>query len=181
MARDMNVTRAWAQPLTWPEVQLGERIVRLSAGPDELAKIRRELELEALESLEADLTFRPWLDGVEIDGRLNARATQLCGVTLEPFDVMIDEPIRLRIVPTGSPNAPRSAEGEVVIDLDAEDPPDEAASASIDLAAYVVESLALALDPFPRKPGAVFVAPEITVSLSPFAALSRLAARPSED
>ncbi|WP_236627552.1 hypothetical protein [Caulobacter sp. B11] len=42
------------------------------------------------------------------------------------------------------------------------------------MSGYVIEHLALELDPFPRKPGAVFVAPPEPVELSPFAALKRL-------
>jgi len=45
---------------------------------------------------------------------------------------------------------------------------------SIDLAAYVVEHLSLELDPFPRKPGAVFEPPAEEGSASPFAVLRKL-------
>jgi hypothetical protein len=47
----------------------------------------------------------------------------------------------------------------------------------IDPAAYVVEHLALALDPFPRKPGAVFQPPEATPEASLFAVLLELKPR----
>jgi hypothetical protein len=135
--------------------------------------------LEGLEQLAARLTLQPWLDGVEIDGRIEALAIRRCGISLETFDETISEPLTLRIVPAGSPNAPR-AEGEaIVIDLDAEDPPDEASGDGVDVTAYVVEALALALDPFPRKPGAVFEAPEPTSTPTPFAVLARLA-KPSK-
>jgi len=56
---------------------------------------------------------------------------------------------------------------------------DEATGEALDLAAYVVEALALALDPFPRKPGAVFVSPAPVGETSPFAALARLTRPPS--
>jgi len=82
------------------------------------------------------------------------------------------------VLPPGSPNAPRADSQEITVDLDAEDPPDEADGDVVDLGAYVVETLALALDPFPRKPGAVFEAPEEKPSISPFAALARLSGRP---
>ena len=44
----------------------------------------------------------------------------------------------------------------------------------VDLGAYVVEDLSLAIDPFPRKPGVAFEAPEQTGELSPFAVLAKL-------
>jgi len=45
----------------------------------------------------------------------------------------------------------------------------------------VVEALSLALDPFPRKPGAAFEAPLETQPLSPFAALDHLRRKPAAD
>jgi hypothetical protein len=166
--------------MSWPSLQGGEREVSLRADPLARADIARDLALESLPRLDADLTIRPWLDGVEIQGRVEAVAGRRCGVSLELFDQVIDEPLLIRVVPSGSPNAPRSGV-EVVVDLEAEDPPDEAEGDSVDLAAYVVEALALALDPFPRKPGAVFEPPEPTPSVSPFAALSKLPRRPLPD
>jgi len=49
------------------------------------------------------------------------------------------------------------------------------------VSAYVVETLALALDPFPRKPGAVFESPAATEAISPFAALADLVKRPPSE
>jgi hypothetical protein len=61
--------------------------------------------------------------------------------------------------------------------LEDEDPPEPLDSGHIDLAALAVEFLALALDPFPRKPGAVFAdAPDVETEGGPFAALSALKA-----
>jgi uncharacterized metal-binding protein YceD (DUF177 family) len=58
--------------------------------------------------------------------------------------------------------------------LDAVDPPDLIEDGIIDLGGYVVEHLALELDPFPRKPGAEFTPPETDPEPSPFAVLARL-------
>jgi hypothetical protein len=169
----------WGRALTWPEVaHAGERRLSLIAGPEERAAVARALDLVDLTCLQANLVVRPWLDGLEIEGRVDARATRICGVSLDPFEVDIDEPLRIRVLPPGSPNAPRADSHEITVDLDAEDPPDEADGDVVDLGAYVVETLALALDPFPRKPGAVFEAPEEKPSISPFAALARLSDRP---
>jgi hypothetical protein len=174
----MSGTGSWGQPLTWPQAR-GAPAVRLSAAAPARTLIARDLGLGGLDSLEAALTLTPWRDGVEIAGRVLARATQICGISLEPFDVEIDEPLLIRVVPAGSPNAPLPPDGEVIIDPDAEDPPDEAAGEAIDVTAYVIEALALALDPFPRKPGAVFEPPGPTAEMSPFAALARLSRPPS--
>jgi hypothetical protein len=76
-------------------------------------------------------------------------------------------------VPNGSVHAP-DPEAEVVIDLEADDPPDVLDGDSVDLGLYVVEHLALDIDPFPRRPGAVFEAPPALPETSPFAALKAL-------
>ena len=165
----------------------GEGIVRLgdlAAGPvrrrwvpDEAvrAAIAGRVGLKALPELEAELEMRPWMDGCEVTGRFRARVTQVCGVTLEPFDQPADGEIELRLVPAGSPNLPDDpAAGEVEISLESPDPPEPLEGDAVDLYALVEEHLALEIDPFPRRPDAVFDwAPEDRED-SPFAALKAL-------
>ena len=169
----------WGRALTWLEVaHAGERRLSMTAGPEARAAVASALDLVDLTQLKADFSVRPWLDGLEIEGRVAARATRTCGVSLDPFEVDIDEPLHLRMVPAGSPNAPRADSHEIIVDLDAEDPPDEVDGDAVDLSAYVAETLALALDPFPRKPGAAFEPPAEQRAASPFAALAQLSPRP---
>ena len=60
--------------------------------------------------------------------------------------------------------------------MDGEDPPDPIVDGRIDLGALAVEFLALALDPYPRKPGAEFTPPpEEAPPDSPFDALPEMA------
>jgi uncharacterized metal-binding protein YceD (DUF177 family) len=176
----MSEAWPWGWLLSWPAPHAAERRLRLEASPEVRARVGHDLDLEDVKRLEAEIAVRPWLDGMEIEGRVEAAVTRLCGVTLEPFDVTVDEPLKVRVVPQGSPNAP-AAEGEIVVDLEAEDPPDEGAGQGVDLTAYVVETLALALDPFPRKPGAVFERPTEPDQTSPFAALAGLVKRQPPD
>ena len=49
---------------------------------------------------------------------------------------------------------------------------------AIDVAAYVVEHLALEIDPFPRKPGAAFDYSPPDKEESPFAVLKNLKPKP---
>lgn len=146
---------------------------RLVADDATRAAIAKALDLEALERLEADLTVHGWFDGASIEGRWVARIEQICGVSLEPFQSDLAGDFIVRVVPPGSPLAP-DPEAEVTIDPDADDPPDVLESDLIDLGAYVVEHLALEIDPFPRRPDAVFEAPEPDPEASPFAVLRAL-------
>jgi uncharacterized metal-binding protein YceD (DUF177 family) len=63
---------------------------------------------------------------------------------------------------------------ELDLDPEGDDPPEVLADDKVDLGAYVVEDLSLAIDPFPKKPGVEFEAPEQKGELSPFAVLAKL-------
>lgn len=158
-----------------PLVALARGPVRRTLTPSEAerAQAARRLGLPAIEALEAEVTVSPWLDGAEIKGAWRARVVQTCGVTLDPFASELSGEFRVTAVPAGSPNAP-SEDPEIVIDMDAEDPPDVLSAPEVDIAGYVVEHLGLELDPFPRAPGVAFEPPEPETPASPFAALIRL-------
>lgn len=168
------MSRAWTQPVKLHELAQGALKVRLEPDAAERAKVAHDLGLESLPMLSADLTVRPWLDGAEITGRFQAVVGQICGVTLDPFEQPLSGEIAVQVVPRGSPSAPTEEKGEAESDPEAPDPPDVLEGDQIDLAAYVVEHLSLEIDPFPRKPGAVFEPPEPEVERSPFAALLKL-------
>lgn len=157
--------------------ELGRGAVSVTLEPDEAvrAELAKSLGLESLPMLRGRMQVRPWLDGAEITGRFQARVEQICGVTLDPFESDLEGEIEVKVVPAGSPNAPiDSGGGEVEMDLEAPDPPDVLDSEEIDLAAYLVEHLALEIDPFPRKPGAEFDYTPDAPEESPFAVLKKL-------
>jgi len=164
----------WTTPLKLRELGQGPVRVRLEPDAAQRAEAARHLGLESLPALTAELTVRPWLDGAEISGRFAAVVEQLCSVSLDPFEQPLTGEIEVRVVPHGSPNAPDELGGDADHDAESPDPPDVLTGEAIDLAAYVVEHLALEVDPFPRKPGAVFEPPEQPAEASPFAALRRL-------
>jgi len=168
----------WTYPMVLADLGRSPRTVRLIADEAARQAIARSLELETLTGLQADLTIQPWLDGVEIRGRLAAVAGRVCGVSLDQFDEAVDEPVSMRIVPLGSTNARRDALDEGALGEAAEDPPEEAEGPTIDLCALVLECLDLALSPFPRKPGVVFEPPAQAGPPSPFAALANLKRSP---
>jgi uncharacterized metal-binding protein YceD (DUF177 family) len=146
---------------------------RLVADDAARGAIAKALGLVALERLEAELAVRGWFDGVAIEGRWSAGIVQICGVSLEPFPTALEGEFTLRAVPVGSPHAP-APDAEIVVDPEADDPPDVLETGVVDLGGYVVEHLALEIDPFPRKPDAVFEPPEAPAEQSPFAVLRGL-------
>lgn len=169
----------WPVPLPLSEIDRGA--VRLTLEPDDAARMRiaAAVGVDTLDRLKAEVAARPWLDGAELSGRIEAEVTQTCGISLDPFQTPVRSEFRVRLLPPGSPNAPAADAAEVVVDPDAEDPPELLEGEVIDVGAYVVEHLLLEVDPFPRKPGAVFEPPEPPAVISPFAALAAL--KPKSD
>jgi uncharacterized metal-binding protein YceD (DUF177 family) len=111
-----------------------------------------------------------------VGGRVKARIGQTCVVTLDPIENDIDEPIDAVFAP--SDQIPQLAD---LVDDDADseevpDPPEPIENGMIDLGRVATDALFLAIDPYPRKPGAAFepvvIAPD--PDDHPFAALKAL-------
>jgi hypothetical protein len=170
----MGAALSWDAPLKLHELSRGP--VRLTLEPDaeQRAAIARRLGLKGLPSLKAEVTVKPWLDGAELSGKIDAVVEQVCGVSLDPFEQLLRGEIDVRVVPAGSPPAAASDGGELALDPDAPDAPDVLEGDAIDVAGYVIEHLALEVDPFPRKPGATFDYDAPEEETSPFAALKKL-------
>ena len=164
----------WRETIRFSEVGRGPVKRVLEADEATRKRIARLLDLVSVESLTAQLRLKPWMDGAEIAGRFTAEVTQTCSVTAEDFEESTEGEFVLRVLPPGSPNAPQEDAEEIELDPEADDPPDVLEGEDIDLGGYVVEHLALELDPFPRKPGAEFIAPKEETELSPFAVLRML-------
>lgn len=173
MAEPVNAP--WPCEIPLAQVDRGAVKLRLEPSAEQRKAIAKQLDLVSLEDLSAEVFLTSWLDGAEISGILRARVVQTCSATADDFESPIDARFDLRVLPANSRNAPQDEDsGDLGVDPDADDPPDVLEGEAIDVSAYVVEHLALELDPFPRKPGAVFVQPPEPVELSPFAALKGL-------
>jgi uncharacterized metal-binding protein YceD (DUF177 family) len=170
----MEGALSWDRPLKLHELGRGPLRLRLEPDASEREQIAKRLGLHSLPALSADVTAKPWLDGVELTGRFHATVEQICGVSLDPFEQPVDGEFDVRAVPAGSPNASEAEGGDVELDPDAPDAPDILTGDAVDVAGYVVEHLALEIDPFPRKPGVEFDYKPAEEDLSPFAALKKL-------
>jgi uncharacterized metal-binding protein YceD (DUF177 family) len=166
--------------MTWPVTlklhELARGPVRLKLEPDDAqrAALAKQLGVRKLLAFTASVSVKPWLDGAEVTGRFDAVVEQICGVSLDPFEQPVSGDIEVRAVPHGSPHASPPEGGELELDLEAPDPPDELDGDTVDVSHYVTEHLALEIDPFPRKPGATFDYQPPEEETSPFAALKKL-------
>ncbi|HMQ58654.1 MAG TPA: DUF177 domain-containing protein [Rhizobiaceae bacterium] len=167
----VNVTRM-------PE---GGRVVRIAAGPRELRALAQGHGLAEVGSFEAELKVARWKStGVRVAGRVVADVVQSCVVTLEPVEAHVDAPVDAIFVPPTSRLARPDRDGDaaILIDPDGPDLPEVLESDELDLGAVAEEFFELALDPFPRSPGADLPAPEggneVDEKVTPFAKLAQL-------
>lgn len=169
----MTSSGPWAERIRLD--QIGNGLKRhLVADADARSAIAHQLDLAELSRLEADLELKPAGAGWSLKGRVQADLVQTCGLTLEPLPDTIDGDLAIDLVEAG-PDAP----GEVDLEFDPDGPdgPDVVEDGGIDLVGYVVEWLALSIDPWPRKPGASFEAPSGPSEPSPFDVLRDLKPR----
>jgi hypothetical protein len=111
--------------------------------------------------------------GLHVTGVVSATVGQNCVVTLEPLTNEVEEAVDLVFVPE-EPSAPEEAETEPR-DVKWGDP-ELLIGGIADLGALATEFLILGLDPYPRKPDAIFEPPQSLVEEEgPFAALAKLA------
>lgn len=153
----------------------GTTHLKLAPTPQERAEIAALLGLDALPALTLELDVTHAQSGmVSVEGQIKAQARPICVVSLEAFDEAIDTPVALRFAPEAYvERLVKRAEEEGNEDFE---PPDVIEDGTIDFGKLAVEFLALSLDPYPRKAGAVFTGagdpPE--EKISPFAALAKL-------
>jgi hypothetical protein len=111
--------------------------------------------------------------GLRVNGQVTAKVTQTCVVTTELVENAIEEPIDLVFMPTADLARLGAAGGE--IEVPAEDEPEPLIDDTVDLGMIATEFLVLAIDPYPRKPGAVFESPAMADDHArPFAGLAAL-------
>jgi len=135
-------------------------------------------------SVQASLDVTPMRGGrFHVAGRVQARIGQTCVVTLDPMETDIDEPIDLIFVPPDQiPEMAALVDEAEESEAETPDPPEPIENGIIDLGRLATDALYLAVDPYPRKPDAVFEplveAPD--PEDHPFAALKALQLAPKK-
>jgi hypothetical protein len=134
--------------------------------------------LREIFSASASLDVTPKSGGrVHVEGRIRARIGQTCVVTLDPIESEINEPIDLIFAPPEQvPEMAALVDEAAESDVEIPDPPEPIVHGVIDLGRLATDALFLGVDPYPRKPDAVFEAPVVPPDPEdhPFAALKAL-------
>jgi hypothetical protein len=164
----------WQVPVAVDDVPETGQHFDLAADASIRAAVARIAGLRDLPRLEASFDVeRRGAGGLHVTGTVSATVGQNCVVTLEPLTNEVEEAIDLVFVPK-EPAAPEEADA-APRDVKWGDP-EPLIGGLVDLGALAVEFLILGLDPYPRKPDAVFEPPQSrTAEEGPFAALAKLA------
>lgn len=130
---------------------------------DEAARQRlaERFDIVEITRLVGTAQLRPYRkDGLTLECRFEADLAQNCVVTLEPVSEHVREEFRQRYLPEkGIERVTREVPGserEIAIDIEAEDAPEPLEDGGINIGEAVAERLALAMNPYPRKPGVNF-------------------------
>lgn len=150
-----------------------------TARAPEREALARRYGVEAVDAFSVKARLTGTAGGVLVEGVVSARMTQRCVVTLEPVETRLQEAFERRFAP-----AAQIAQ-EDAFDPEAEDPP-EPLTDEIDVGEIAAETAALAIDPYPRAPGADLerasaappgAAPLDDEALRPFSGLAALKRR----
>jgi Large ribosomal RNA subunit accumulation protein YceD len=164
----------WHVPLAAEEVPETGQHFDLAADAHVRAAVAKAAGLRELPRFEASFDVTRRGGGLHVVGSISATVGQNCVVTLEPLANEVEETIDLIFEPPHG--LPESAENEGQQRGVKWDDPEPLVGGAVDLGALATEFLILGLDPYPRKPGAVFEPPQdAKTDEGPFAALGRLA------
>jgi uncharacterized metal-binding protein YceD (DUF177 family) len=124
---------------------------KIEANVDERAALAKRFGWIALDALTADFVLTERAGGIDAEGQFRATLSQPCVVTGAPVPAVIDQKFQVRFV---DPAVLASGEEDEVElsenDLDVM----ENDNGAIDLGEAVAQTLALAVDPFPRSEAA---------------------------
>ena len=155
----------------------GGRSIVVDADESERTAIAEAMNILSVERFTASLTVTPLRGGLRALGHLEADATQASVVSFEPVAETISEDIDRVFLPAPREKQAPAAGAEIYVDLENDDFLDHIDGPEVDLSALLLETLALALDPYPRLPDETLESLGVSTGdeeEGPFAKLARL-------
>lgn len=166
------MTVEFARPQRVDTIGDDARTIEVDADAQERAALAKRFDLIGIEKLTGKFVIRRDAAGIVAEGRVEAAVTQACSITGDPLSATVDEPVALRFVPEVDAGQDEVELGDGDIDVIPYD------GGTIDLGEVAAETMALALDPFPRGPNAEAALKEAGVlteeQAGPFSALAAL-------
>ena len=121
--------------------------VLVEATPEECQALATDFKIPAIRELVGRFRVSGPSARLTVTGTVTAMVTQICTVSLDPFESAVSEPVEVAFTDT-----------DILVGTDAEeaDVPDPIVGNRIDFGTLTAEFLALGLDPYPRRPGIAF-------------------------
>jgi hypothetical protein len=151
-------TDPWSVPVVVEQIPDTGLHRAFEAGPAAREAMAAVAGLREILFARASLDVTPISGGrVHVTGRVQARIGQTCVVSLDPIENDIDEAIDLIFAPPEQiPQLADLVDEAAESDAEIPDPPEPIEHGVIDLGRLATDALFLAVDPYPRKPDAVF-------------------------
>jgi hypothetical protein len=165
----------WSAVVRLDEVGETGKHVELEASEATRDALPKPAGVDAVERATARFNLtRRGRDGLRVSGTVRATVRQSCVVTLEPVVNEIDEAVDVEFLPAPDVSG-LEADSEIVLTQSA-DEREPLVDGAVDLGALATEFLILGVDPYPRKAGVTFEAPQAASDQTghPFAALAVL-------
>ena len=147
----------WSVPVAVAQIPDTGVHREFDTNPSERSALAELGGLREVLSANASLDLTPMREGrVHVVGRVRARVGQTCVVTLDPIENDIDEAIDLIFAPPEQIPALADLVDAAESDAEIPDPPEPIENGVIDLGRLATDAIFLAVDPYPRRPDAVF-------------------------
>lgn len=139
--------------------------VTVEASPAECAALALDFAIPAIRDLVGRFAITGPTGRLVVTGTVEAVVTQVCTVSLEPFEAPVREPVEVVFTDTDRLAGTDAEEAEV---------PDPIVGGRVDFGVLTAEFLALGIDPYPRKPGIGFEPVRAGAEAGPFDALRQI-------
>ena len=141
----------------------------LTASPEEMAGLARRFGLPGLDDMHANLTIAPHSLGFLIEGSVCAKVEQRCAISNAPIISQVQAPISYLAISEDA-----DIDLETVEEAFGVAEAERVEASGIDLGELAAQYLGLAIDPFPRAPGAALDSRHAGEKQNPFAVLAKL-------
>lgn len=165
-----NAASELTAPVDLRSAGLADRRFKLAATPQECALIAKRLMIPGVGKLEGEISLTASKTELKAVGELHAELTRECVASLEEMAETVDEVFEV-VFMRAVAGATAEAVEEEFEDWDA---PEVHEGDVFDLGDFLIQQLALAMEPFPRKEGAQSLVDQYgqDKSISPFAVLA---------
>ncbi len=157
------------------------RRLKIDLNDEQCKAVAKQLKIDELSSLKAELLVTQIKGGLHISGNLFAKLVQKSVISFKPVEQVISEKIS-RIFLLGKPSDEAAKSPEIFVDLEGDDDlPDFYDEPELDLSELVLETLSLEIDQFPRLKGEKMPVLQDEPQSSPFDILKDMQAKIKKD